>query len=131
MIIKTVSAIITDGDGRILALKRGFHKKHPGKWNIVSGKFEGRESARQCLKREIEQETGITKYEIVDCRSPLIYDEPDGQSWLVHAFLCRVDGRLIRINEEHTEYRWVTPEEFIKLDCAAPALLDIRSFFVV
>lgn len=51
-----VGAVITDGNGRILALERSDFR---GAWQLPQGGLKRRETALQGIVREIEEETGI------------------------------------------------------------------------
>ena len=51
-----VGAVITDGNGRILALERSDFR---GAWQLPQGGLKRRETARTGVLREIEEETGI------------------------------------------------------------------------
>ena len=50
--------------GRYLMLHRTKKKQDPnaGKWIGVGGKFEDGESPEECARREVEEETGLSRY---------------------------------------------------------------------
>lgn len=57
--IPCVGAIVRDGAGRILLIKRG-HDPEAGKWSLPGGRIEPGETDAQALVREMREETGLT-----------------------------------------------------------------------
>lgn len=130
--IKAVSIVVVNEEGKLLALKRSADRKwYPGKWDIVSGKIREEETSDECFRREIFEELGISEFRYVKkIQSPYTYEE-DGGEWLVHSFLCKIDHSDIKLNEEHSEYKWVGLPEFLSLDYAKPLLVELGVFFDV
>jgi 8-oxo-dGTP diphosphatase len=100
--------------GKILLLKRSEQvNSYQGKWAGVSGYLEN-EPDKQVFT-EIQEETSLKPSDIslVKKGKPvLIEDKETGSKWLVHPYLFHVkDSSKIRIDWEHKETRWVTPEE--------------------
>ena len=56
----TVTASILVKDNRVLIAKRSATDKLPNKWEFPGGKLEDGESPEECLKRELQEELGIT-----------------------------------------------------------------------
>lgn len=80
--MKKTSLIYLEKDGCYLMLLRNKKKQdyNEGKWIGVGGKFEPGETAEQCIKREVFEETGLTLnsmhfYGIVEFRSDTDGDE--------------------------------------------------------
>jgi 8-oxo-dGTP diphosphatase len=57
--IPCVGAIVRDGAGRLLLIKRG-HDPEAGKWSLPGGRIEPGETDAQALVREMREETGLT-----------------------------------------------------------------------
>ena len=130
-IIKTVSVIVRNEEGKILALKRSPDKKwYPNKWDIISGTFNETESSYECFCREILEEIGISTFELIEKRWPYIYEEK-GQSWLVQPYRCTIGMETIRLNSEHSEYKWMTLQEILNSDHAAPLRTELAVFYDV
>jgi 8-oxo-dGTP diphosphatase len=53
-----VGAVIKDGSGRLLLIKRG-HEPGKGLWSIPGGRVEAGESDAVALVREVREETGL------------------------------------------------------------------------
>ena len=57
--IPCVGAIVRDGAGRLLLIKRG-HDPEAGFWSLPGGRIEPGESDTEALVREMREETGLT-----------------------------------------------------------------------
>lgn len=71
-------AVIEDGEGRILLQQRGDF----GSWGTIGGGIELGEHFEETLRREIFEETGLTKFEIrgllgVDSNTDIMYPNGD------------------------------------------------------
>ena len=104
---ETVSSVIVS-DGKILELHRP-EKCHsfPGKWSLVSGSVESGESPEETARREVCEETGL-KVVYPDAVGDVIYIREGNIVWKVHPFMYRCDGAKPKLNEENTEFRWVS-----------------------
>jgi 8-oxo-dGTP pyrophosphatase MutT (NUDIX family) len=85
-----------------------------GRWAGVSGYLEETDPLAQAY-REVEEEVGLAREEVSLLRAgePLeVVDADADRRWIVHPFLFEVgpDAR-VRVDWEHTEARWVRPEE--------------------
>ena len=58
-VIPCVGAIVADGQGRLLMIKRG-HEPGAGLWSIPGGRIEPGETDAEALVREMLEETGLT-----------------------------------------------------------------------
>ena len=85
-----------------------------GRWAAVSGYLEEANPLAQAF-REIEEEAGLARDEVTLLRAgePLVVvDAEAGRRWIVHPFLFEVrPDAQVRVDWEHTEARWVRPEE--------------------
>lgn len=57
--IHVVTALILDGEGRMLMAKRPVGRPRPGMWENPGGKIEGPEHARAALRREVREELDV------------------------------------------------------------------------
>jgi 8-oxo-dGTP diphosphatase len=102
-----VTAAIIERDGRILIGKRKVGR-FAGRWEFPGGKVEPGETPEACLERELQEELGIearigtlvlsTKHVYSHMRIELITYRAEVLS----------GGFCLR---DHTEIRWVSPEE--------------------
>ncbi|MGB9885434.1 MAG: NUDIX domain-containing protein [Moorellales bacterium] len=86
-----------------------------GRWAGISGSVEAGLSPSDQVWKELYEETGLSRSEVGPYfyGRPLLVEDPGlGRRWLVHPFLLAVrePGR-VRLDWEHTEVRWVRPEE--------------------
>lgn len=125
--IDVVTAVLKNGD-KILILKRGNKvRTYKGRWACVSGYLEENEEALERAYIEIEEETGLKRDDVklIKAGEPIeFYDEKEKMSWRVHPFLFEAKRRDVKIDWEHTEYKWIYPEEIVKYE-TVPKLKDV------
>ncbi len=96
-----------------LLLKRADKEIYPRLWQMVTGKIKKKEKAFETALREIKEETGLIPLNlwVVPNVNPFYSHEKDCISLLpVFAAKVRKDS-IIKICDEHCEYKWVKPEE--------------------
>lgn len=106
-------------EGRILLLQRSDRVgSYRGRWAAVSGYLEEPTAFAQAL-REIEEETGIPPCAValVAEGQPIAVDDDSlRRRWVVHPFLFDlVSPRPVRLDWEHSAFRWVHPRELARL----------------
>jgi len=119
-------------DDEVLLLRRSEHVgTYRGRWAAVSGYLEEAFPLAQAY-REIEEETGLTPEQVSLLRTgePLeVLDAEAGRRWIVHPFLFEVrPDAPVQVDWEHTEARWVRPEEVFAFDTVpqlAEALMQV------
>ena len=114
-----VGAIIElSGTDKILINKRANHEVHIGEWEIMYGRIDQFEDLSDALKREIFEETGITKINIKKLlRIWHIYRGEKSENSEVYGFtfICETEQKNVKISSEHSEYKWATVEEALSL----------------
>jgi 8-oxo-dGTP diphosphatase len=109
--VPVVTSFLERPDGRILLLHRSEKVgSFQGRWAAVSGFLEGVNPRERALQ-EIREETGLAR-ERVELRAEgqVIWARAADRVYSVHPYRFRVADPEIRIDWEHTEYRWVHPE---------------------
>ncbi|MDO9320375.1 MAG: Nudix family hydrolase [Pseudomonas sp.] len=106
--VHVAAAVIRGADGRILLARRADQQHQGGLWEFPGGKVEAGETVAAALRRELQEELGIT----VTSARPLIkvqHDYPDKQIlldvWLVSAFSGEPHGA------EGQPLAWVVPRQ--------------------
>ena len=115
-------------DGRILLGKRSPGRKlYPGVWDMIGGHQEDGESLDQTLRREFEEEIGVTPTEF---RELAVLAEPAPEingrrAYHVYAITAwRGPEPAIRTDEQ-TDIRWFTVAEALALDLALAEYRDV------
>ncbi|MCK5451914.1 MAG: NUDIX domain-containing protein [Candidatus Aenigmarchaeota archaeon] len=120
----TVVGIVKFGD-KILILKRnGNRATSPNLWQGVSGALKEREAAEDAVLREVKEETGLDS-KIIKAGEIIDVTDKYGR-WIVFPFLVSVDSDNVRIDEnEHTDYKWINPDEIKNFDCVLGTIKDL------
>ena len=117
----------SSGQAEILLLRRSQRvSTYRGLWATVSGYLEA-ESPLEQAYREIEEEVGLGRGDVRLLAQEEPFVVPDATidtRWTVHAFLFEtLRPERLRLDWEHTESRWVRPEELPDLE-TVPALAE-------
>jgi ADP-ribose pyrophosphatase YjhB (NUDIX family) len=109
-----VGAVVTDGQGRLLMIKRG-HEPGAGLWSIPGGRIEPGETDAEALVREMSEETGL----VVEV-GPLIgrVRRPglDGAVIDIRDYAATVTGGTLRPGDDAADARWVEAADLDSLE---------------
>jgi 8-oxo-dGTP diphosphatase len=108
-----VAAGLIERNGQILIARRRSGDTHGLKWEFPGGKVELGESPEECVKRELREELTI-EAEVGDLFCAVDHDYPDFSIRLIVYRILGFAGDPIAL--EHSEIRWVTPEEIGAFD---------------
>ena len=116
----TINCIIRCKD-QILLLKRSDKVgNYKGKWSVVAGYLDDETQVREKALGEVREETGITEKDISSVKifPPIkIKDKLLKKIFITHISLIELKSKpKIRLDWEHTEFRWVKPEEVNTFD---------------
>jgi ADP-ribose pyrophosphatase YjhB (NUDIX family) len=121
-------AVITDGRGRILMLRRA----DSGNWTLPGGMQELGESLPEAVRREVREETGL-EVEIwglvglyTDPAHVMAYDNGEVRQEFAVIFRARLVGGELRADDESTGIRFVDPGEFDALPIHETVRLRLR-----
>jgi ADP-ribose pyrophosphatase YjhB (NUDIX family) len=123
------AALIVDNQNRLLLMKRS----DSGCWGPPGGAVELGEAVETAARREVREETGLDLGEMslfgVFSGPELFYVYPNGDEVynVTIVYLARFSGGEIRLNSEHTGWRWFAPED-IPENISPPIQLVIEQF---
>ena len=118
-----VGALVRDARGRVFVHRRGPNRVWlPNGWDVLGGHVEAGESLLEALAREITEESGW--HMIGTPRLLFTADWESNEDGIPNRrrefdFLVEVQGDVAHPRLErpqHTEYRWIGPEELGLLD---------------
>jgi len=116
-----VITIFVKYEDKILLLKRSDKvRAYQGKWNSVAGYLDELKPIRQKSLEEVREETGIKEDNISSIQVGESYEFKDTEidkTWIIHPILVELKNEPeIQLNWEHTEYKWIKPEELKNFD---------------
>jgi 8-oxo-dGTP diphosphatase len=113
-VIPCVGAIVTDGQGRLLMIKRG-HDPGAGLWSIPGGRIEPGETDAEALVREMIEETGLT-VEVGRLIGRVQRPGLNGAVIDIRDYAATVTGGKLRPGDDAADARWVAAAELESLD---------------
>jgi len=129
-LIPCVGAVIRDGAGRLLLIKRG-HEPGKGQWSIPGGRVEAGESDAAAIVREVREETGLVVVAgrlIGSVRRPA---GGDGGVFDIRDYAAAVTGGALVPGDDADDAVWAGPAELATLPLTAGLLDTLRSWGVV
>jgi ADP-ribose pyrophosphatase YjhB (NUDIX family) len=108
-----VGAIVADGQGRLLMIKRG-HDPGAGLWSIPGGRIEPGETDAEALVREMIEETGLT-VEVGRLIGRVRRPGLSGAVVDIRDYAATVTGGTLRAGDDAADARWVAPGELESL----------------
>lgn len=121
-----VKALIEDKSGKILVFRADTTYDHPDGveqyWDIAGGRIKEGQNVEQALKREIEEETGITEIKSFELFTSVISNHEitlgegikTGLVLMIYKVTIPEDSE-IKLSPEHDKYEWVDKKEAAKL----------------
>lgn len=112
--MKRVVAALIEKDGKLLVCQRTRHQTMPLKWEFPGGKIEEGEQPRDALRRELEEELGISAT-VGDEIKRIQHEYPNGGMVELRFFIVRqhqgeIENRIFR------DTQWVAPKDLAAYD---------------
>jgi 8-oxo-dGTP diphosphatase len=132
-VVPCVGAVIKDGAGRLLLIRRG-HEPGKGLWSIPGGRIEAGESDAAALVREVREETGliVTPGRLVgSVRRPAGGGGPDGLDGGVldiRDYAAIIIGGVLVAGDDADDAVWAGPAELDTLPLTDGLLDALRSW---
>lgn len=119
-------AVVINSDKKLLLLKRGEGTTwQPNKWALVGGKIEKDETPEDAVVRECKEETQLDIFNLTYCYT--IKEDKVNTNF----FIGFTDNNDVKLNGEHSEFKWVSPNEITELDTVPNLLKEIKKCFEV
>ena len=136
----TSTAIIVKEDKYLIVKRSPKKKAFPNMWTVPGGGLEVDDyintpkttsdhwyfGIERSLKREIEEEVGLTDLGGIKYLLDIVYIRSDGTPSIVLSFYCDYKSGEVKLNEENVAYKWVTYEEAKKYDLIPGILGEIE-----
>lgn len=137
---RVVPTAIIHYNGKYLILKRSLRKKvFPGKWQVPGGGMtiddyvnsptsvanQWYYSVVKTLRREIKEETGLEVSKL-NYLLDLTFIRPDGIPVVTLSYYGDWKSGDVKLNEEGTDYKWVTAKEAKEYDLISGVLEEIE-----
>lgn len=120
-----VTCAIIENDGKVLCAQRGQNMSMPLKWEFPGGKLESGETPTQCLRREVEEELGLS-ISIIESLPPSRHRYATFEIELIPFRCIMLGGELSLL--EHAQIVWLRPDELNKLDWAEADIPVVKHY---
>ena len=135
--IAPVIVVFIEYKDKILLLKRSDKvRTYQGKWNAIAGYLDELKPIREKALEEIQEEAQINRDKILSLHIGETYKLKDNtinknlafdknfvsrfarnKTWIIHPVLVELKELPdIKLDWEHTEYKWIKPKELKKFD---------------
>ena len=119
----TMKAVIVDGEGRTLLIRRSkANKNFTGKWEWPGGKVDPGEDFAVAAIRETKEETGLD-VELTGVAGVAQFEMPKA----FVAMLCmeaKIIGGEMQLSREHDDYQWVPLARLAEMDLIDGSVRD-------
>jgi len=113
-VIPCVGAVVTDGQGRLLMIKRG-HAPGAGLWSVPGGRIEPGETDAEALAREMLEETGLT-VQVGRLLGRVRRPGLNGAVIDIRDYAATVTGGTLRPGDDAADARWVAAGDLHSLE---------------
>ncbi len=105
-------------NGKFLMLHRQDHKREGNLWGVPAGKIDPGETKEEAIVREVFEESGV-RLEVPPGFVATTYVRFTEMDIVYHIFrhVLSEEPDVVLSPTEHKAFRWVTPEECLRLPC--------------
>ncbi len=117
--------------GKILILRRTSKEHLTNQWELMYGRIDQFEELEEGLRREVKEEAGITDLTIKKMYRiwHIMRGEKKAENDLYgFSFYCQTNNDQVILSPEHSEYRWVTPQEALEYITREGIRQDVEVF---
>lgn len=116
-------------DNKILFLQRPATKKYNSCWAVPAGKLEPNETPHAAVLREVKEETSIELDGQATLNLGILYMRLPHLDYVCHLFYIELlKLPLVRLNEEHQNFVWVTINQTRELNLMPGAAEALKYF---
>jgi 8-oxo-dGTP diphosphatase len=118
--IKFIQKAVIFSGNKFLIIKRSpdaFNRANT--WDLPGGCVSFGEEHEASLRREIKEETGLSVDPLVLLQFTTDYDKKTKIYTFFTSFVTKTLSKKVILSKEHTDYKWSTLDEFIKLESAS------------
>lgn len=122
-----VKVLLKNSDGKYLLVKRSA-VAYPNAicgWELVGGRITPGTTLLENLKREIKEETGITKVENIKLVAAQDILQVEGKHIVRLTYVADTRNEQVVLDSENTEFAWVTKDELKNLEGLDPYLGEL------
>jgi ADP-ribose pyrophosphatase YjhB (NUDIX family) len=126
-LVPCAGGIVLDGPigtRRLLLIRRG-RPPAQGAWSVPGGRCLPAEPPAQCCVRELAEETGLA-VEVLRHAGRVERDAPDGATYVIDDFVCRVLGGRAQAGDDAIDLLWAARADLARLPLS-PGLEDALS----
>ncbi|MFC5666353.1 NUDIX domain-containing protein [Kitasatospora misakiensis] len=118
-----VAAAVINHDGRVLLVRRNPDDYMGGLWEIPSGTVEAGETILDALRRETNEETGLTIDQVTGYVGHFDYENSRGGTTRQFNFTVTVAKTEPIVLTEHDAHQWAVPSELPEVSDAVRGLI--------
>lgn len=88
-------------------------------WSNLAGFLDDEKPIEDKITEEITEELGLQKQDIKQIAKGEVYTFNDvklGRNWIRHLFVVEVSNPRIKLDFEHTDYKWISPEDAMSFE---------------
>jgi len=113
--LASFNAIIVDGEGRVLVMKRN-NEPAKGLYWYPGGRIKLGQSLEEALKEQIKEETGLewSDLRVIKVASVDSNIFKSRHTVNINFLLKKVSKSEVQLNQGHSDFKWLRPEEFDK-----------------
>jgi 8-oxo-dGTP pyrophosphatase MutT (NUDIX family) len=104
-------------------------KNEREEWELPGGKLELQETPQECLRREIEEETGLT-IEVGPLVDAWVYTITPAVQVFIVVYGCTLVGHdaVVHISGEHCEHVWAQVDDLCKMNIPAGYVHSVNAW---
>ena len=124
----TINCIIKCNDEFLLLKRSPDLNLYPGLWNGVSGFLDDHQDIQDKVREELKEELNILEDKISSIKvfNPFYIEGKEyDKTWIVFPVLVEINSKDLKIDFEHSEYKWFKIDEYQNIAKSYKIISDI------